>query len=146
MSKGILWLRNDLRVTDHPVLDHALKECNEVLFVYVFDDRVWRTQGENPRIRQYRARFLLQALEELKNKIEDLGGQIEFLFGRPSQEIPKLAIEYGASYCFTQPPQDDYAERTMIARWESGSRLEMESMLFHEWSIIGKLPYNPHNS
>ena len=51
-----------------------------------------------------------------------------------------------ASYCFTAPPQDDYAERTMIARWESGSRLEMESMLFHEWSIIGKLPYHPHNS
>ena len=51
-----------------------------------------------------------------------------------------------ASYCFTQPPQDDYAERIMIARWESGSRLEMESMLFHEWSIIGKLPYNPHGS
>jgi len=51
-----------------------------------------------------------------------------------------------ASYCFTAPPRDDYAERTMIARWESGSRLEMESMLFHEWSIIGKLPYHPHNS
>ena len=50
------------------------------------------------------------------------------------------------SYCFTAPPSDDYAERTMIARWESGSRLEMESMLFHEWSIIGKLPYQPHNS
>jgi len=51
-----------------------------------------------------------------------------------------------ASYCFTAPLRDDYAERTMIARWESGSRLEMESMLFHEWSIIGKLPYHPHNS
>jgi len=50
------------------------------------------------------------------------------------------------SYFFTAPPSDDYAERTMIARWESGSRLEMESMLFHEWSIIGKLPYQPHNS
>ena len=44
----------------------------------------------------------LQALNELKNKIEDLGGQIEFLFGRASEEIPKLAEEYGASHCFAQ--------------------------------------------
>ena len=51
-----------------------------------------------------------------------------------------------ANYSFTPPPSDDYAERTMVARWESGARLEMESMLFHEWSIIGKLPYQPHNS
>ena len=50
----------------------------------------------------FRARFFLQALEELKSNIEDLGGQIEFLFGRPSEEIPKLATEYGANYCFTQ--------------------------------------------
>ena len=102
MSKGLVWLRNDLRVTDHPVLDHALKECNEVLFVYVFDDRVWRTQGENPRMGSFRARFILQALNELKNKIENLGGQIEFLFGLASEEIPKLAEEYGASHCFAQ--------------------------------------------
>ena len=97
MSKGLVWLRNDLRLTDHPVLDHALKKCNEVLFVYVFDDRVWRTQGDNPRMGRFRARFILQALNELKNKIESLGGQIEFLFGRASEEIPKLVEEYGAS-------------------------------------------------
>ena len=51
-----------------------------------------------------------------------------------------------ANYSFTPPPSSDYSERTMVARWESGARLEMESMLFHEWSIIGKLPYQPHNS
>ena len=44
----------------------------------------------------------MQALNELKNKIENLGGQIEFLFGRASVEIPKLAEEYGASHCFAQ--------------------------------------------
>ena len=59
-------------------------------------------RGENPRMGRFRARFILQALNELKNKIESLGGQIEFLFGRASEEIPKLAEEYGASHCFAQ--------------------------------------------
>ena len=87
---------------DHPALNRARKECEEILFVYVFDDRIWRTQGKNPRMGHFRARFLLEALEELKNKIDDLGGQIEFLFGRASEEIPKLAEEYGARHCFAQ--------------------------------------------
>ena len=102
MIKGIVWLRNDLRVSDQPALDRAHKEFDEILFVYVFDDRVWRTIGENPRMGSFRARFILEALKEVKNKIENLGGQIEFLFGRASQEIPKLAKEYGASHCFAQ--------------------------------------------
>ena len=51
-----------------------------------------------------------------------------------------------AEFSFTPFPSDDFAERTMIARWESGAKLEMESLLFHEWSIIGKLPYQPHKS
>jgi len=102
MGNTIVWLRNNLRLTDHPVLDRALQESREVLFVYVFDDRIWSTKRENPRMGSFRARFFLQALEELKSNIEDLGGQIEFLFGRPSEEIPKLATEYGANYCFTQ--------------------------------------------
>ena len=51
---------------------------------------------------RFRTRFLLEALEELKNKIENLGGQIEFLLGRASEEISKLAAEYGARHCFAQ--------------------------------------------
>ena len=84
MDKGIVWLRNDLGVFDHPALNRAHKECDEILFVYVFDHRVWRTQGENARMGRFRARFILEALNDLKNKIENLGGQIEFLFGRAS--------------------------------------------------------------
>ena len=102
MSKAIVWLRNDLRLTDHPTLHIALKKCDEILFVYLFDDRVWRTKGDKSRMGSFRAKFLLQTLDELKNKIQELGGQIEFLFGRASVEIPKLASEYGAGHCFAQ--------------------------------------------
>jgi len=51
-----------------------------------------------------------------------------------------------SKFTFTELPQSDYIERTMISRWEKGASLEMESMLYHEWSKIGKLPYIPHDS
>ena len=37
-------------------------------------------------------------------------------------------------FSFTPPPEDEYLERTMMNRWQIGSKLEMECMLFHEWS------------
>ena len=49
-------------------------------------------------------------------------------------------------FSFTPPPEEEYLERTMMNRWQIGSKLEMECMLFHEWSTIGKLPYIPHSS
>ena len=51
-----------------------------------------------------------------------------------------------ACVSFTPPPSIDYPERTMMGRWEAGCKLEMESLIFHEWSKIGKLPYIPHKS
>lgn len=47
---------------------------------------------------------------------------------------------------FTPPPSGEYLERTMMSRWEAGCKLEMESMILHEWSMIGRLPYAPHKS
>ena len=51
-----------------------------------------------------------------------------------------------STFSFTKLPEIDYIERTMISRWEKGASLEMESMLYHEWSKLGKLPYIPHDS
>ena len=50
MVKGIVWLRNDLRISDHPALSRALQECDEVLFAYVFDDRGGSHRMEFPEL------------------------------------------------------------------------------------------------
>ena len=81
MTKGIVWLRNDLRISDHPALSRALQECDEVLFAYVFDDRVWKSQNGVSRIASFRARFILESLGNLQEQIRDRGGKIEFLQG-----------------------------------------------------------------
>ena len=64
------------------------------------------------------------------------------------QSIPNFSHDdlADSTFTFTQLPQAGYIERTMISRWEKGASLEMESMLYHEWSKIGKLPYIPHDS
>ena len=93
MVKGIVWLRNDLRISDHPALSRALQECDEVLFAYVFDDRVWKPQSGVSRIGSFRARFLMESLSELQEQIRDRGGKIEFLQGDTVERITNLFKE-----------------------------------------------------
>ena len=102
MTKGIVWLRNDLRISDHPALTRALQECDEVLFAYVFDDRVWKTLNGVSRIASFRASFLLESLAELREQIHKRGGRIEFLQGSTVGQISNLIKEYGVSRCYAQ--------------------------------------------
>ena len=110
MVKGIAWLRHDLRISDHPALSRALQECNEVLFAYVFDDRVWKPQNGVSRMGSFRARFLLESLTELQGQVRDRGGRIEFLQGSTVEQIINLIKEYGASRCYAQ--KEDTWEET----------------------------------
>mgnify|MGYP001436297462 FL=1 len=98
MSKGLHWLRNDLRLADNPALERAMRERGEVLFAYVFDERTWMPK----RMSAFRARFILESLAALKQKIVGRGGGIVFLRGRAEEEIPKLMERFGADACYAQ--------------------------------------------
>jgi deoxyribodipyrimidine photo-lyase len=144
MTKGIVWLRNDLRISDHPALTRALQECDEVLFAYVFDDRVWKTLNGVSRIASFRASFLLESLAELREQIHIRGGRIEFLQGSTVERISNLIKEYGASRCYAQredaweETQDEkqIAEKCELILTEGKGLLENDDLPFD----LNKLP------
>jgi len=144
MTKGIVWLRNDLRISDHPALTRALQECDEVLFAYVFDDRVWKTLNGVSRIASFRARFLLESLTELREQIHNRGGRIEFLQGSTVEQISNLIKEYGATRCYAQredaweETQDEkkIAEKCELILAEGKGLLENDDLPFD----LNKLP------
>ena len=106
MSKGIHWIRNDLRLSDNPALSKALSECEEVLLVYTFDNRTWQSGRMGP----YRAKFILQSLHSLGLRTKSLGGALTFVHGQASEEIPKLMRSWGAERCYAQ--REDAWEET----------------------------------
>ena len=110
MKKGIVWFRNNLRISDNECLVRALDECDEVLCVYILESQIWNTSSEPARIGSIRAKFILESLKELEGEINGLGGTIEFLKGRSVDEIPKLMQKYGADVCYAQ--QEDAWEET----------------------------------
>ncbi|MEK9633129.1 MAG: DASH family cryptochrome [Opitutae bacterium] len=114
MKKGLLWLRNDLRLADNPALHWALAECGEVLFVYVFDERSWNPNRMGP----FRAQFQHESLSALREKITGRGGKIEFVRGRALDEIPKLMKSYGAQVCYAQreDAHEEVSEERALAK------------------------------
>lgn len=88
-----MWFRRDLRVRDLPALA-AAAQAERTVPVFVFDDRLL-TKGRFPSA--IRTAFMLGCLAELDGALRERGGRLVVRFGRPEEEIPKLARETKAS-------------------------------------------------
>lgn len=106
MSRGLCWLRRDLRLSDHRALFEACANYDEVAVVFVFDTVILDAL-ENRSDR--RVTFIMQSLLELDQALRKLGSSLIVLHGNPVHEIPKLAHELRAEAVFTARDFEPYA-------------------------------------
>lgn len=93
MSTGIVWLRRDLRLRDHPALRAALDRHERVIPVFCFDDRLLHGRhASGPR-----TQFLLECLAELDEALSDCGAGLVVRHGPPERELSILAREASAT-------------------------------------------------
>ncbi|MGF6259873.1 deoxyribodipyrimidine photo-lyase [Paraburkholderia youngii] len=97
---GLVWFRRDLRSTDHAALYYALKHCERVWCVFVFDTTIlqpivdaWQTRHPGEPVRDRRIDFILASLAELDGALRALGGGLIVRYGDPAELVPKLAAE-----------------------------------------------------
>ena len=87
---SLMWFRRDVRLVDNPAL-LAASAAGPVVPVFVLDPRLTRPSG-TPRLA-----FLLRSLKVLE---ESLGGALVLRVGDPSDVVPRLSEEAGASAVF----------------------------------------------
>lgn len=92
---NLIWLRDDLRLDDHPLL--AARGA-EALAVYCLDPRhqAITPQGHR-RLGPHRAKFLLETLADLRQAMRARGGELIFRVGEPAAILPALAQRVGAT-------------------------------------------------
>jgi deoxyribodipyrimidine photo-lyase len=95
-SPSIVWLRNDLRLSDHPALDAAINRGEDIVLVYVHDEL---TPGSRP-LGGATKWWLHQSLTALTQRIEGLGGTLILRSGQGSDVIRALVEETGAGAVF----------------------------------------------
>jgi deoxyribodipyrimidine photo-lyase len=123
---AILWFRRDLRVHDHPALQHALGRYDAVLPLFVVDPAIvdgrWRSAN--------RRWFLAGALRSLDQELRTRGSRLTVVVGDAASLLPGVARAAGATAIVASRDYAPYGRRRDAAveraaaragiRWEAG--------------------------
>lgn len=104
---GIVWLRRDLRIRDHPALGAALDAHDRVVPVFCFDERLLHGRhASGPR-----TQFLLECLADLDRELRGRGSGLVIRRGRPERELVELARRVGAQDVYVSQDVSPFARK-----------------------------------
>ena len=143
-NRIIVWFRNDLRLLDNETLFKASEMGAEIIPVYCFDPRHFeKTELGFPKTGAFRAKFLFEAIEDLRAQLKEKEADLLLLRGKPEEEIVTLADRLQADAIFYS--REVTAEERAVDRamekeaWSKGIATEAfwQSTLYH----IDDLPF-----
>lgn len=139
MGKRILiWFRNDLRLHDNEVLNQAVAKADEILPVYIFDDRQFKqTKYHTLKTGLLRARFLLESVADLQKSLIEMGGDLLIEEGLPEAVLPQLVDKYQINEVYHH--REVASEETAVSTAVEDSLWKQRINLRH---IIGHTLYN----
>jgi deoxyribodipyrimidine photo-lyase len=91
----LVWFRNDLRIHDNEILLEAIRKADKVLPVYCFDPFYFtKSESGEPKTGNFRARFLLESVADLRKNLQAHGAELIIRTGNPAEILSQLAEEY----------------------------------------------------
>jgi deoxyribodipyrimidine photo-lyase len=100
---SIVWFRNDLRTTDQKSLYEACQQNTKILGVYCFDPKHFEmTSYGFKKTEKYRAKFLIESVQQLSSNLENLNISLLVNFDSPKHVFEELAQEYKINSVFFQ--------------------------------------------
>ncbi|HKK24983.1 MAG TPA: DASH family cryptochrome [Gracilimonas sp.] len=140
MKSSLIWFRNDLRIHDNEALIKAC-QADEVLPVYCFDPRHFESTSFGfPKTGKHRLKFLLESVANLKNNLQQLGGDLFIHKGKPEEIIPELVDNFNIDLVFTSKEiTSEEIEVEEAIKGRIGNKLSYvwQSTLFH----INDIPF-----
>jgi deoxyribodipyrimidine photo-lyase len=129
----LVWLRDDLRLSDNPALTAAVDRGGQVVIVYVLDD-------ESPEIRPLGAASRWWLHHSLAALDDSLGGMLVLRRGAAESVIPQLVAELGVDAVHWNRRYSASREidaRLKVSLRESGVRVESfhANLLFEPWTV-----------
>lgn len=106
MTAVVLFTR-DLRLHDHPALAAACREHDKVVPMFVVDDGIRSAPTASPN----RAAFLAGALDDLRARLRQRGGDLVIRSGDVVDETMRVACEAGARQVYVSADVSGYARR-----------------------------------
>ena len=101
-KRSIVWFKSDLRISDNEALVKAVKESEEIIPVYIFDEADYlETAFGTKRTGSFRFQFLLESLTDLNEQLISIGSKLLVLKGDTATVLEELIKKYNVSkiYC-----------------------------------------------
>lgn len=135
----VVWFRQDLRLHDNEALTRAVERGEEVIPVYVFDERIFQGQTRFgfPKTGVHRTKFIIEAVQDLRESFQALGIDLYVRVGKPEEEVFKVAQETQSSwvFCNMERTQEEVDVQNALEQklWSIGQELHFfrGKMLYH---------------
>ena len=128
---GLMWFRRDLRSNDNAALHHALKSCEQVHCLFVFDRDILDSLPKSDR----RVEFIRESLIDLDGQLRQLaerhkvmGAGLTIVHAVASDAVAQLAARLGARAVFTN---HDYEPQALSRDAAVQARLEAKGIAFY---------------
>jgi len=95
--KSIFWHRRDLRINDNAGLFNALKNCDSVQPIFIFDSTILSQLPNDDQ----RIIFIHQYIVKLKKLYNEFGADILVYFGNPIDLIPQIVSDLKVDKVYT---------------------------------------------
>ncbi len=144
-DRSICWFRRDLRLADHAALYHALKNSRAVHCVFVFDTEILDALEDR---QDRRVEFIWHSLHELNERLQEMGGTLRVLSGKPVDVIPDLARALDVQAVFCNRDYEPDAVQRDVAVAQALSDIEFhhykDQVIFEQSEILtgGGTPYS----
>ncbi|KGL64324.1 cryptochrome/photolyase family protein [Polaribacter sp. Hel1_85] len=102
---NIFWFRRDLRLNDNCGLFHALKSGKKLLPIFIFDEEILNKLPKDDA----RVSFIHQEVENINNRLKEIGSSLSFIKGKPLNIFKKLSEKYKIDSIFTNHDYEPYA-------------------------------------
>jgi deoxyribodipyrimidine photo-lyase len=140
----LVWFRNDLRIHDNEILLEAVRKADKVLPVYCFDPYYFKKNPSgNPKTGSLRARFLLESVDDLRNNLQKIGGDLIIRIGNPAEILPQLAEQYHVNEVYHHREvayeETEISEQVETALWKI--KLNLKHFIGHTLYHKEDLPF-----
>ena len=147
----IVWFRNDLRLHDNEALTDALRSADEVVPVFVFDTRLFlgKTRYGFPKTGPHRANFVLESIQDLRQRLRDRGSDLYVRVGHPEEILPEMARELKTAwvFCNRERTEEEVNVQDRLERklWEIGQevRYSRGKMLYYTADLPFPVTHTP---
>ncbi|WP_162128280.1 cryptochrome/photolyase family protein [Flavobacterium phycosphaerae] len=104
---NLFWFRRDLRLEDNVGLFHALKNSDEVLPIFIFDETILAQLPKDDA----RVTFIHKQLEKMQSQLNSIGKSMAVFYGEPFEVFNKILTENNIKTVYTNHDYEPYARK-----------------------------------